>query len=331
MNQELLSRLFKSIDGTKDESLVKIAFSIIQDEKNKGHNNLARKLERILEKNLSSTKPTQRLLKVTKDSEYYIPKDRRYNLPLATHVPREKLRHYMVLSPDMERKVSLIEQEYAARDRLAKFGLHPRRKILLYGPSGSGKSMTAERIAWNLGLPFFKVRFDTIISSYLGESASNLNLLFKSLNEVPCVLLLDEFDIVAKRRGQNRNDIGEMDRIVNILLGLLEEFESDGLLFATTNLEGQLDNALFRRFDDLIEMGLPEALQIRALLQMSLESMVVDKDVDLNRLTELLDGNSSAQVVRMAQNAAKKSVIEGKSSVVMAHFIQVINEAKRID
>lgn len=330
MNQELLTRLFKSIEGPKDNSLVRIAYSIIEDEKKKGHNLLARKLEKILDKNINSSIPSQRILKVVKDGGYYIPKDRRYNLPLATHIPREKLRHEMVLSPEMEQKVSQIEQEYAARDRLALFGLHPRRKILLFGPSGCGKSMTAERVAWNLGLPFFKVRFDTIISSYLGESASNLNLLFKSLNEVPCVLLLDEFDIVAKKRGQNRNDIGEIDRIVNILLGLLEEFESDGLLFATTNLEGQLDNALFRRFDDMIEVGMPDENEINALLSMTLESMVLSEDVDIIKLSKLLNGKSSAQVVRMAQNAAKKSVIEGGKKVNMAHFEQAISESNSI-
>ena len=108
--------------------------------------------------------------------------------------------------------------------------------------------MSAERIAWNLGLPFLKVRFDVIISSFLGETASNLTRLFEGIKNFPCVLLFDEFDIVGKTR-TNSQDVGEMHRIVNILLTLLEEYNSQGILIATTNIETALDQALFRRFD----------------------------------------------------------------------------------
>ena len=162
----------------------------------------------------------------------------------------------MVLPKLTETKIQRIEKEYVARERLAHFGLKPRQKILFYGSPGCGKSMSAERIAWNIGLPFLKVRFEAIISSYLGESATNLKKLFESVKNYPCVLLLDEFDFIAKARSSGQ-DVGEMHRVVNILLNLLEDYEAPGLLIATTNLEGALDKASFRRFDDIIEIPKP--------------------------------------------------------------------------
>ncbi len=172
MNQTLLTRLFKSIEGGQNTPLMKIAFSIIEDEKRKGHSKLADKLTKILNDNLSKESPKP-IFKIAKEKTFNIPVDRRYKLPLATHIEHDFLRHEMVLSPEINSKIIRIEQEYLARERLAHHGLKPRRKILLHGASGCGKSMAVERLAWDLGLPFYKVRFDTIISSYLGESASN--------------------------------------------------------------------------------------------------------------------------------------------------------------
>lgn len=325
MNQSLLTRLFKSIEGTPDDTLIKIAFSIIDDEKKKGHHKLAMKLNNILKNNLKPVKSHNPALKIA-ESSYKIPSDRRYNLPLATHIKREELRHHMILNSELEDKIRRIENEFSARDRLAKHGLTPRLKILLYGPSGCGKSMTAERIAWNLGLPFFKVRFDTIISSYLGESAANLNNLFRAIEDLPCVLLLDEFDIVAKQRGSGKQDVGEIDRIVNILLGLLEEYNAKGILIATTNLEGELDNAMFRRFDDIIQMPRPEINEIELLLKQSLLSINVDSEVKFLEIAEHLEGFSSALVVKIAHDAAKLAVIESKGAVKNIHFEVALKE-----
>lgn len=109
--------------------------------------------------------------------------------------------------------------------------------------------MSAERIAWNLGLPLLKVRFDSLLSSYFGESASNLRMVFDYCKNEPVVLLLDECDFIAKSR-TTAQDVGEVPRIVNMLLTLLDEYDAPGLVIATTNLKVSLDEALFRRFDD---------------------------------------------------------------------------------
>lgn len=318
MNQTLLTRLFKSIEGNKEEPLVRIAYSIIDEERKKGHSKLADKLGVILEGNLAKVKDTSEFkttLKLAKDGVFEIPADRRYKLPLATHIDNDFLRHDMVLEPRVEDKILRIEKEYIARERLAHHGLRPRQKILLYGSSGCGKSMTAERIAWDLGLPFYKVRFDTIISSYLGESASNLNKLFESLEKYPCVLLLDEFDIIGKQRDIKSNDVGEIHRIVNIVLGLLEEYNGHGILIATTNLEGSLDKALFRRFDEIIELPKPSENEIVDLLKVTFSALTLSKEIVFKKYAKRMQGLSYALVVKIANDAAKKSIINSHNEI----------------
>ncbi|MGM0378048.1 MAG: AAA family ATPase, partial [Bacteroidota bacterium] len=269
--------------------------------------------------------------KVAKEKNYKIPVDRRYRLPLATNIEHESLRHEMVLAPEVEGKIVRIEKEYLARERLAHHGLIPRKKIMLHGPSGCGKSMAAERIAWDLGLPFYKVRFDTIISSYLGESAVNLQKLFESVNEFPCVLLLDEFDIIGKKRNSSSTDVGEIHRIVNILLGLLEEYNGEGILIATTNLEGSLDNALFRRFDDFIELSKPGEKEIELLLKTTFSALNLSKKVSLKDYSKQMVGMSYAIIVKIANDAAKKAIINSNKEISVNDLDNALDENKAIN
>lgn len=328
MNQDLMIRLFRSIEGSKTDDIVKIAEKIVEEERKKGHVKLAVRLAEILEKNTIDTispYKTTNHLRTLLTKEPVIPTDTRNNIPLATIIQRDTLRHEMVLPEELEYKIERIEREYVARERLEHFGLKPRHKVLLYGPPGCGKSMTAERIAWKIGLPFLKVRFEAVISSYLGESASNLKKLFDAIKTYPCVLLLDEFDFIAKTRNHS-NDVGEMQRIVNILLNLLEDYDAPGILIATTNLENILDKALFRRFDDIIEFQKPGQNEIIGILKSTLSSLNTDKSVKLDKIAKEMDGFSAALVVKVANDAAKLAVIKGEQVIRESHFKQALME-----
>jgi SpoVK/Ycf46/Vps4 family AAA+-type ATPase len=324
MNQELLVRLFRTIEGDPNEDIIKVAEKIIAEEASKGHTKLANRLSEILKKNINSYQSFKGELKNLLPKGISIPTDRRYNVPLATSVEREKLRHEMILPNDVDEKINRIEKEYVARERLKLHGLKPKQKILLYGAPGCGKSMTAERIAYNVGLPFLKVSFEAIVSSYLGESALNLKRLFDAVQNFPCVLLLDEFDFIAKSRS-NGQDVGEMHRIVNILLNLLEDFEAPGILIATTNFKGIIDFALFRRFDEIIEMPRPTENEIERLLMQSLSGMRT-KGIRLEEILSQLVGFSSALIVKVATDAAKISVIEGQGVLEQQHLEKSIKE-----
>jgi SpoVK/Ycf46/Vps4 family AAA+-type ATPase len=325
MNQDLLVRLFRSIDGEHSDDIVMVAESIIEDERKKGHNKLADRLKTILTKNIKTNQSFKGELRNIFGNSILIPTDKRSNIPLAIQVSREQLRHEMILPPNVESKIERIEKEFLARERLAHFGLHPRRRILLHGYPGCGKSMSAERIAWNIGLPFLKVKFEAVVSSYLGESASNLSKLFDAIKTFPCVLLLDEFDFIAKSR-DTKQDVGEMHRVVNILLNVLEDFEGPGLIIATTNLEGTIDKAIFRRFDDIIELPKPGKIEINLILKSTLAAIKSDKNISWDDFAEQLVGFSTALVVKVANDAAKFSVIQGDGVIKNEFFEQSLKE-----
>ena len=325
MNQDLLIRLFRSIDGDPSDDLVMVAESIVEEERKKGHTKLADRLKSILDKNVKASQSIKGELRQIFGNSVLIPTDKRSNIPLAIHVPREQLRYEMVLPPEVELKIQRIEKEFIARERLSHYGLHPRRRILLHGYPGCGKTMSAERIAWNVGLPFLKVKFEAVVSSYLGESANNLSKLFDAIKTYPCVLLLDEFDFIAKSR-DGKHDVGEMHRVVNILLNVLEDFSGPGLIIATTNLEGAIDKAIFRRFDDIIELPKPGKREIERLMKSTLASIKIDKTVKWDKVVSQLVGFSAALVIKVANDAAKYAVIEGNGIVNQEYFEKSLAE-----
>nr|WP_239577068.1 ATP-binding protein [Archangium primigenium] len=234
----------------------------------------------------------------------------------------------MVLRSDIDNRLGRIEKEFAASERLSRFGLRNKQKILLYGPPGCGKTLAAERLAFGVGLPLFKVRFDAVMSSLFGESASNLRQVFDAAEDTPCVLLLDECDFVARTRLQ-QNDVGEAPRIVNTFLQMLDDYNGRGLVVATTNLHTVLDSAVFRRFDESIEMPPPETGQVEELLRSTLSSIDASVDIRWQEIEEQLLGQSAATIVRVAQEAAKESILSGGRVVEQKHFARALSALAR--
>lgn len=327
MNASILKRVVRAIADGSQNDLDRLANQIVEAERRTGHKRLADQLEAILKQprprgtGPGPTGDTDRRLKE-------LPLSRRHGESLATLFSPEALEHHMVLPPLTEERFARIECEYAARERLGRFGLRPRKRILLYGPPGCGKSLGAKRLAWKTGLPLVKVRFDALISSYFGESAANLRAIFQTAKEQSCVLLLDECDFIARSR-MNTKDIGEASRIVNSLLQLMEEYDAPGLLVATTNVESSLDWALFRRFDDVFLVPLPGPTEIQKLLQMTLSAVPLVELINWERAVDQLSGVSAATVVKAAQDAAKAAVLSGKKGVTEALLQQAISELRR--
>ena len=324
MNSDILKRVVRAIADGSHNDLDRLAHKIVEDERRIGHKNLADQLEGILKQRRprvnghASTAVADRSLNE-------LPISRRYGESLAVLLKPEKLEHHMVLPTTTEARFARIESEYAARERLGVFGLRPRKTILLYGPPGCGKSLGAKRIAWNTGLPLLKVRFDSLISSFFGESAANLRTLFMAAKERPCVLLLDECDFIARSR-VNANDIGEASRIVNSLLQLMEEYDAPGLLVATTNIESSLDTALFRRFDEVFLVPLPGPDEVEKLLRMTLSAVKLCEPINWERLVTELRDAPAAMVVKAAQDAAKAAVLGGRKSVTEGNISEAIAE-----
>jgi SpoVK/Ycf46/Vps4 family AAA+-type ATPase len=326
MKAELLKRCVRAMASVEDRDLSTLCKTVIKEERSKGHEKLADQLATML----SNTRVShEKHAKATKPTLTPLPSASRHSgAPFVVRLAPEELRHIMVLDDSVEERFKSIEQEYAARERLAKHGLVHKKKILIYGPPGCGKTLGAERLAWHTGLPMVKVRFDTLISSYFGESASNLRQVFEMASREPCLLFLDECDYVAKQRRDTR-DVGEASRIVNTLLQLLEDYDAPGLLVAATNLDEMLDHAVFRRFDDVFAVSLPGKKQIAELLELTLSAVPTDRHIFWQKLAEELKGMSAATVVQVAQRAAKQVILDGRELVHHEDLQIAITQAYR--
>lgn len=311
MNSLLLKRLFSAIHGSNTQEVDVLCRRIIEDERKKGHAQVATELQKIVEqtgKGPAGGPSVRRELTS-------LPLSRRDSAPLVRHIPHSELRNHMILAPSVEARFKRIEREHAARTRLAKHGLRPRSRILFYGPPGCGKSLGAERLAWATGLDLKKVRFDALISSYFGETAANLTRIFDDAVRQPCALFLDECDTIARARQQSGNDVGEVNRVVNALLEHLEGFNGQGLVIAATNLDESLDPAIFRRFDEVLKIPQPAVPEIERLLRDSLSAVKVEPKFPWADLAQTVDGSSAADVTRIAKNAAKFAVLDGREIV----------------
>lgn len=309
----MLRRLMRTLAEHPYPDLLEIAREIVSDEERLGHEVVAKELRRILELSRSAAQPPAALRPLPSTQNASQPAAR--STSLGTLIHSENLRSTMVLAPKVEARFRKIEEEYTRRDHLARYGLKPLRRILLHGPPGCGKSLGAQRLAANLGLPLYRVHFDAVVSSYLGETAANLRRVFEAPLETPRLLLLDECDFLGSSR-VGRSDVAEMSRTVNTLLDLVERFDGPGLLVATTNLYEQLDPALYRRFDDVVLIPSPSVAEIERLLRLSLEGVPVDPKLKWGLLASKLIGSSAARIIRIGAEAAKSFVLSGATTAV---------------
>jgi len=166
---------------------------------------------------------------------------------LLVSYPRQRLAD-MALDPPLHSRIKRVLLEQTQRDKIRHHGFAPMRKLLLIGPPGTGKTMTAAVLAGETALPLLTIQLDALITKYMGETAAKLRMVFDAIEQTRGVYLFDEFDALGGRRAE-RNDVGEIRRVLNSFLQFLERDESDSLVIAATNHPELLDRALFRRFD----------------------------------------------------------------------------------
>ncbi|MGO4785176.1 AAA family ATPase [Cryobacterium sp. W22_MBD10_FK3] len=213
----------------------------------------------------------------------------------------------LVLAEATFRQLQEIVDERHRADELAQAGVSPTRSLLLSGPPGVGKTLAAKWLAEEIGVPLVSLDLASVVSSYLGSSGRNIKSVLSYAQSGPCVLLLDEFDAVAKRRDDD-TDIGELKRIVNVLLVELDRWPDTSLLVAATNHPQLLDPAVGRRFDRRIELEAPTYVELRQMLQrLSIHSL--DGDV-LELASQALVGVSGSEVVRLWETARRRAVLQ---------------------
>lgn len=219
----------------------------------------------------------------------------------------------MTLGADLRGSLGRVLHEQRQRARLERFGFTPVHRILLSGPPGTGKSMTASALAGELSLPLFTIRLDGLISRFMGETASKLRLVFDAVAQTRAVYLFDEFDALGAQRAAG-NDVGEARRILNSFLLFLDEAPSESLVVAATNHHEILDRALFRRFDLVIPYEAPTPDQAVEVMQRRLAGMDTSA-VRWPSVTNRMTGLSHAELVKAAEAAAKQAILGGAEMV----------------
>ncbi|MBI6685077.1 ATP-binding protein [Pseudomonas viridiflava] len=243
---------------------------------------------------------------------------------LSVTYPKSQLQDLILDDLKRDRVTRLIHQQ-RQRDKLRSHGLVPSSKLLLVGPPGSGKTLTASILAGELKLPLFTIRIDALITRFMGETASKLRLIFDQIASVRAVYLFDEFDAIGGRRNAD-NDVGEMRRVLNSFLQFLEEENStDSLVIATTNHPELLDRALFRRFDDIIEYSLPNSDGIRAALEMRMHAYL-PKRVPWTKLIATANGLSQAEITKAASEIIKDVILQGDKHASTEAIISALKE-----
>lgn len=279
-----------------DTQFRKVALQISAVEARSGHAIVARTIQELLNQKKTSL-GTVRLVSKNKDIDDLL-------LQVDTYDDMTSL----VLGQELKEKLDRVIKEYLKKETLSKYGLANRRKLLLYGASGTGKTMTASALAKEFNLPFFVVRTEKVVTKFMGETGQKLGRIFDFINEVPAVYLFDEFDAIGSQRGMD-NEVGEQRRILNTFLQLLERDDSDSFIIAATNSIESIDKAMFRRFDDVIEYKLPDREQRLALLR---EYLYTAKDLDFSSAEPLFDGMSHAEIKLVCSDIFKESLLNDR-------------------
>lgn len=300
----LLRKLIKTGAENNLEAFKRVSEEVIRGEREKKHHLLADDLERILYGR--SSKLGSSYLSLVKQ----VPTDKERGLPLLYIKEPVRRMEDVILSDNNASLLEEVLQEHHRNELLKSHGLSPSDRLLFFGPPGCGKTLTAEVLASELSLPLAIVRIDSVISSYLGETASNLRQVLDFVSSVPMVVLFDEFDALAKER-DDAADHGELKRVVNAFLQLLDVYEGRSLLIAATNHEGTLDSAVWRRFDEVMLFEPPNLEQLRRLLTCKLRGVRRDFDLESNEVANLFKGMTHADVERVLRKAAKEMVISG--------------------
>ena len=287
-----------------EEAFYAVALQAAAREARQGHHHLAADIKKAVESSRESRR-TQ-LAKVTR-----LPRSQNDVTDLIeVSYPQVSLRD-LVIAPDLAAQVVQVIQEQRQRAVLAEHGFTPMHRLLLEGPPGTGKTMTASVIASELSLPMCTVRLDGLLSKFMGETASKLRTIFETVASQRAVYLFDEFDALGGDRGGN--DVGEARRILNTFLMFLEDAGSDSIVIAATNHRSILDRALFRRFDAVLTYSLPDAQQAQSVIRKRLGSLV--KGVRLGGLVSFTEGLSHADLVKAAESAAKSALMRGDTAV----------------
>ena len=304
---DLLKQLFRAYRNSDRERFMDAARIIVDEERKKHHPLLANELNRILQNGVAVASPS------LSGPFQPPPRDQDRRTPLLEVRHPDRFFGELVMREPQRNLLSRVIQEFRAWDILEANGLTPSHKVLFCGPPGCGKTVTAEAISSETGLPLLYARFDSIVSSLLGETAANLRKVFDYASQDNWVILFDEFDAIGRSR-DDATEHGEIKRVVNSFLQMLDNFKSRSIVIAATNFEQSLDPALWRRFDEVLRFDMPQKDEITSLMKLRLKPLR-QRSIHLRDLAPQLVGSSFSDVERICLDVLKACALDGRTSM----------------
>lgn len=303
-----LKELFRAFRTNDELAFRRAALEIIDEEQAKQHTALARDLRRLLAAGSESVLDSGSFMVLPEP-----PTDREGNWPLAQVRPAQITLSDLVVKPDVASTLDQLLAEVHHWPALDRHGLPRRQRMLFKGPPGCGKTSAAEAFASELGRPFVVVSIDAVVSSYLGETASNLRRVLDYADQAPFVMLFDEFDALGRDR-DDAAEHGEMKRVVTTFLQLIDKYRGPSIIIAATNHPALLDAALWRRFDEILTFGLPSVHELRRVLRLRLRS-TPHLGVNVEYYASALKGYPHAAAEKLALDARRGALIHGRTAI----------------
>ena len=314
-----IKSLIKSFGEGDEDRFFASAMQIAASEARQGHANFAQELKSLID----SARKNRSSIQFDKGKIVNIsPQKRELNELIEVFQPRINLSD-MVLHNDVKKTLDKIVSEQKKWEILKLHDLSPRRKLLLTGAPGTGKTMTAQAIAGELGIPVFIIRLDGILSKYMGESIAKLRMIFDVMPSQRAVYLFDEFDSIGSHRNQG-HDIGEIKRILNSFLINIEKDNSNSIIIAATNLPDSLDIALFRRFDDIIKYPLPDVDDIAMAIKKYTTGHPFDVKMNFSTIAKKAIGLNYSDIARACQETIKEKILSGAKKLHKTYLVEAL-------
>ena len=315
---QLKALVTSHVEGDEDR-FYSVAMQVAAHEARQGHGKLAEDLRALID-SAKSQRGTTSPVPISR------PRGELANL-LDVSYPKARLGE-MILGNTLAHQIRRVIREQRHAGQILEHGLSPRRKLLLVGPPGTGKTLTASVLAGELGLPLFQVRLDGLITKYMGETAAKLRQIFDATNRTRGLYFFDEFDAIGSQRGIT-NDVGEIRRVLNSFLLMIEQDRSHSLVVSATNHPDILDSALFRRFDDVLHYDLPNKAQISQLLKTRLVGTALKK-TRWGTLAAKAVGLNYAEVTRAANDVLKDALIHKRERVSETDIREMLAERRSV-